>query len=265
MGLVDKIKQDVKKSGQNRGKFIFFRDGTKTRIRFLDDMDDGMEILFHDSFEKGINVPCQELFGRSCSVHEDEDLRHRSLYCWSVWDYEAKEVKLFMFPVNNCSPIPALMAMYETYGTITDRDYVISVQGKQTNKTYSVVPMDKVKFRNTKARPYSEQQILKMLDKAYPFDDDEDEEERRPRKKAKAKAKAAEDWDDEDDYDAPEEESADYDEMTPKELYDLCVERGIEVEKRKPVKYYARRLEEYDNAQDDWADEDEDDDDWEDE
>ena len=25
MGLVDKIKQDVKKSGQNKGKFIYFR------------------------------------------------------------------------------------------------------------------------------------------------------------------------------------------------------------------------------------------------
>ena len=41
MGLVDKIKNDVKKSGQNRGKFIFFREGQKARVRFLDDMDDG--------------------------------------------------------------------------------------------------------------------------------------------------------------------------------------------------------------------------------
>lgn len=256
MGLVDKIKQDVKKSGQNRGKFIFFREGQKTRIRFLNDMEDGMEIPFHDSFERGINVPCQELFGRTCDVHDDEDLRHRSLYCWSVWDYESKEVKLFMFPVNNCSPIPALMAMFETYGTITDRDYVIRVEGKQTNKTYSVVPMDKVKFRNGKAKPYSEQQVLKMLDKAYPYDDADDDEE--PRKKPRKNQD--EDWDDDDDYDSQE----DYGEMSAKELYDLCVERDIDVEKRKPSKYYVRRLEEYDKAQDDWGDDD-DDDDWEDE
>lgn len=263
MGLVDKIKNDVKKSGQNRGKFIFFREGQKARVRFLDDMDDGLDLPFHDSFERSINVPCQELFGRSCEFCDDEDLRHRSLYCWSVWDYEAKEVKLFMFPVNNCSPIPALMAMYETYGTICDRDYVISVSGKQTNKTYSVVPMDKAKFRNTKAKPYSESQVLKMLDKAYPADnnsDDDDDEPKRKRKPSKP-AKSDDDWGD-DDYDAPEE---DYSEMSAKELFELCEERGIDAEKRKPQKYYIRLLEEYDNAQDDWGDDDSDDDDWEEE
>ena len=179
MGLVDKIKADVKKSGQNKGKFIYFREGQKQRIRFLTDMDDGMEVTFHDSFEAGINVPCQELFGRNCPYCDEEGLRTRSQYIWSVYNYETKEVQLFMFPVNNCSPIPALMAMYENYGTITDRDYVISVSGKQQNKTFSVVPMDKVKFRNVKAKPFSDKAILKMLDNAFPCDavDDEDEDE----------------------------------------------------------------------------------------
>lgn len=46
MGLVDKIKQDVKRSGQNKGKFIYFREGQKIRVRFLTDMDDGMEVTF---------------------------------------------------------------------------------------------------------------------------------------------------------------------------------------------------------------------------
>ena len=143
MSLVDKIKSDVKKSGQNKSKFIYFREGTKIRVRFLNDMDDGMEVTFHDSYTKGINVPCQELFDRSCPLCDDDELRHRSQYIWSVYNYESNEVQLFMFPVNNCSPIPALMACYENYGTLTDRDYVISVSGKQQNKTFSVVPMDK--------------------------------------------------------------------------------------------------------------------------
>ena len=125
MGLLDKIKNDVKKSGSNKGKIMFFREGQKVRVRFLNDMDDGMEVKFHDSFERGVNVPCQEHFGRNCAYCEDEDLRTRSQYVWSVYDYETKEVKLFMFAVNNCSPIPALMAMYENYGTLTDRDFVI--------------------------------------------------------------------------------------------------------------------------------------------
>ena len=111
MGLLNSIKNDVKKSGQNKGKFIYFREGQKQRIRFLQDMDDGVEIVWHDSFEQGINVPCQEFFGRDCPYCEDDGLRTRNMYAWSVWNYETKEVQVFMFAVNNCSPIPALVAM----------------------------------------------------------------------------------------------------------------------------------------------------------
>lgn len=282
MGLLDKIKSDVKKSGQNKSKFIYFREGTKQRIRFLTDMDDGMEVVFHDSFERGINVPCQELMGRSCPHCDDESLRTRSQYVWSVYNYETKEVQLFMFAVNNCSPIPALMAMYENYGTLTDRDYVISVSGKQQNKTFSVVPMDKVKFRNEKAKPYSEKAILKMLDKAFPCDaaedEDDDDEDEAPKKRApkstgkkvKKHEPEPEDDEDEDDYDGgwgDEEEEGDdevsYSDMSPKELYDLCKERGIKAAPKKPAKFYINLLEEHDQAQEDWGDED-DEDEWED-
>ena len=276
MGLVDKIKQDVKKSGQNKGKFIYFREGTKQRVRFLTDMDDGLEVTFHDSFEQGINVPCQELFGKNCPYCDDDSLRTRSQYIWSVYNYETKEVQLFMFPVNNCSPVPALMAMYENYGTITDRDYVISVSGKGTTKTYSVVPMDKVKFRNENAKAYAEKAILKMLDKAFPCDNSDDEEEdEAPKKRPAAEAatkkssKKPEPEPEDDDYDGDEEEgdeeegAVDYSEMSAQELYKLCKEREIKVAPKKPAKYYINQLEEYDAAQDDWGDEEEDEDDWE--
>lgn len=279
MGLVDKIKADVKKSGQNKGKFIYFREGQKVRVRFLTDMDDGMEVTFHDSYEAGINVPCQDLFGRSCPYCDDESLRTRSQYIWSVYNYETKEVQLFMFPVNNCSPIPALMAMYENYGTITDRDYVISVTGKQQNKTFSVVPMDKVKFRNTKVKAYSDKAILKMLDNAFPCDEveDEDEDETPKKRGPKSTGKKStrkpepEDDDEDDDYDSEEwgeeddDDVVDYSEMSAKDLYKLCKERDIKVAQRKPAKYYINQLEEYDAAQEDWDDEDEDDEEWEDE
>lgn len=277
-GLVDKIKGDVKKAGTNKSKFIYFREGVKQRVRFLVDMDDGVEIVFHDSFERGINVPCQEIFGRDCPYCEEEGLRTRSMYAWPVYNYETKEVQIFMFAVNNCSPVPALMAMYETYGTICDRDYVISVSGRQQNKTYSVVPMDKVKFRNEKAKPLSEKTILKLVDKAYPCDDtdDEDEDERPVNRGKKAPAKPAnkkrrpepepeDDEDEDDDYDEDieDDDEPDYSDMTPVELYKECKKRGIDVVSKKPAKYYIKQLEEYDNAQDDWGDgDDEDEDEW---
>ena len=273
-GLLSKIKNDVKRSGSNKRKLIYFRDGSKLRVRFLTDMDDGMEVKFHDNFEAGINVPCQEVFGRNCPYCEDEDsVRTRSQYIWSIWNYEAKEVQLFMFPVNNCSPIPALMAMYETYGTLCDRDYVITQVGKQQNKTFSVVPMDKNKFRNDKAKAFSEKGILKILDKAFPFDDGEEMEdddyevEDKKSKKTKAKSKKHEEYDEDEDDTFDDEEFDDdeesYEDMTPKELFKLCKEREIEAKPKKNARYYINLLEEYDEAQDDWGSED--DDEWEDE
>lgn len=277
MSLIDKIKADVKKGGQNKRKFTYFKEGQKQRIRFLQDMDEGMEIPFHDSYELGINVPCQELFDRECPYCDDESLRTRNQYVWSVYNYEAKEVQLFMYAVNNCTPIPALMAMYENYGTLTDRDYVISVTGKAQNKVYSVVPMDKVKFRNTKAKPYSNKAVLQMIDKAYPCEETEDEEEdEAPKRKKKKTAKkpvkkVVEESEEENDYDGEEEcdeeeNENDYSSMTPLNLYKVCKEREIEAEKKKPAKYYINLLEEYDKAKEDWGEEDEDsEDEWEEE
>lgn len=276
MGLLDKIKNDAKKSGQNKSKFIYFREGQKQRIRFLQDMDEGMEIVFHDSFEQGINVPCQELFGRECKYCGDSDLRTRSQYCWSVWNYETSEVQLFMFAVNNCSPVPALVSMYEAYGTLLDRDYVISVSGKQQNKTFSVVPMDKVKFRNTKAKPYSKKAVLQFIDKAWPSDeepDEDDDEDYTPKKKqSKSTKKTRDDYDVEDDYDddvdvddEDEDDDNDYESMSAKELFQLCKKRKIDAMPKKSQKYYIKLLEEYDEAQSDWGDDEDEDDEWEDE
>ena len=251
MSILDQLKADVKKAGSNKSKFIYFREGEKRRIRFLNDMEDAVVITMHNNFEEGINAPCRKHFGRDCPLCDREDMRTRDNYVWSVWDYDANEVKLFMFAVNRCSPIPALMAMYENFGTLCDRDYIINVQGRQLDKTYSVINMDKQKFRNTKAKPYTEKQILKMLDQAFPFND-------------KQETTSSDDDDSWDDDDKP---AGKYDDMKPKALYDLCIERKIEAEKKKPAQYYINLLEEADKADDDWGgdDDDYDDDEWEDE
>lgn len=303
MGLLERIKEDAQKSGQNKGKFIYIKDGTKKRVRFLQDLPEGFEVKFHDSFEAGINVPCQEVFGRSCQYCDEEGLRTRSQYAWTVWDCEDKETKILMYPMNNCSPVGAIAAMYETYGTLLDRDYVISVSGKQQNKQFSVIPMDKAKFRNEKAKVLSKTKFLEILDKAYPdehseyadtktkkskVEDDDDEvtdysemsakelyklcEEREIEAEPKMKPQyyidlleeADENNSDDEWEDDEEEKENDYSTMSPKQLYDLCEERGIEAMPKKPAKYYINLLEEDDKTQDDWgdADEDSEDEDW---
>lgn len=246
MSLVNDIKNQVKKSGTNKGKFIYFKSGVKIRMRFLQDMEEGIKIPFHDSYELGINSPCQEVFERECAGCDNDNLRTRDQYLWSVWNYDAKEVQIFMAPVNSFSPIPALVGMYETYGTLIDRDYVITKSGSQTSTSYSVVPMDKVKFRNEKAKPFSKSKLMAMVDKAWPAD--EEDEDEKPKKKAKGKAKGK-----------AEVDEKDWDEdMSAKELYDICVEKDIDVLKKKSAEYYIERLKDSEQ-EDDW-DEDEQDD-----
>lgn len=236
MGVLDNIKNDMLKSGQNSKDFVYIKEGTKKRLRFLQDMEDALEIVFHDSFALSVNVPCKEsLFGKSCEYCEEEDLRTRTQYVWSVWDYDDNAVKLFMFPVNNCTPLPSLAVMYQTYGTITDRDYMFTTTGKTKDKSYTVIPMDKAKFRNAKAKPFSEKAVKDRVAKKYPYPDNDDDNVT---------------------------DVSDYDDMKPKELYELCVERGLEAEKKKLASYYINLLVENDRVTDDWGDDDNTDDDW---
>ena len=294
MGLLENIRHDAERSGQNKAKFLYVRDGSKVRVRFLQDMQDGFEIPFHDNFEAGINVPCREFFGKNCPYCGEEGIRTRNQYAWSVWDYESKEVKMLMYAMNNCTPIAAIASMYENYGTLLDRDYVIQRNGKQQNTTYSVIPMDKNKFRNDKAKPFSKSAFLKILDKAFPdehkdkFDSsDNDEEvdysemsakelynlceergiEAEPKMKQKYYIDLLEEYDnnkdnDSDDWDEDEESESKYEGKSAKDLYKLCKERDIEALPKKNEKYYINLLEEDDKAHDDWDDEDSDADDW---
>lgn len=264
------IKNEIKKSGTSKGKFLYFKEDSKARVRFLTDMEDGLEVPFHDSFQLGVNVPCQEVFGRDCQYCEDEDLRTRNMYVWSVYDYDSKEVKLIMAAVNNCSPVPALASLYESYGTLTDRDYEIKRIGKGQNTTYSVIPLEKKKFRNEKVKPMSEQAMLKCIDKAYPADNSEDFDEEEEPKKNKTKGtkannkpkknKASEPEETDDDWGEDEESENDYESMSAKELYQLCKEREIDCKPKKTKEYYIDLLEEADEEDsDDWGEDEEDD------
>lgn len=258
------IKSEITKSGSSKGKFMFFKEGTKARIRFLTDFEDGIEVEFHNSFEQGINVPCQEQFGRDCPYCDMNNIKTRKLYVWSVYDYESKEVKLLMFAANNCSPVPALATIYETKGTLLDRDYTIIQSGKSTNKSFTVLPEEKLKFR-VKAKPMSDSAIMKAIDKAYPSDNNEDfeEEEENKSKKNKTKSKPKKESEEVDD-EWDEEETEDYESMKPQELYKLCKERNIDCKQRKSKEYYIDLLEEADEEENETDEWDEEEDEWED-
>ena len=260
------IKSEIAKSGSSKGKFMFFKEGTKARIRFLTDFEDGIEVEFHNSFEDGINVPCQEQFGRDCPYCDIDGIKTRKLYVWSVYDYESKVVKLLMFAANNCSPVPTLAVLYENNGTLLDRDYTIIQSGKGTNKSFTVVGENPLKFR-IKAKPMSDSAIMKAIDKAYPSDNNEDfeEEDEKPKKnktKAKPKSKKEPEPEPEEDEWEEEEETTDYESMKPQELFKLCKERDIDCKPKKSKEYYIDLLEEADEEEsesDEWDEEENDD------
>lgn len=255
-GLLDKIKADAQKSGGSKSKFFYCKDGDKKRIRFLQDMEDGFEVTFHDSYEANINIPCREMFGKKCPYCEEEGLRTRIQYAWSIWDYDANEVRVFMFPMNNCTPIGQVAAMYETYGTLKERDFIVQRTGKQQNTAYTLIPMDKNGFKNEKAKPYSKKAFLELLDKAYP-DEHANLYEDEPSKKMKKKSKPVE-KEEEKEKELPwgETDIIDYDSKSAKELYNLCEDRGIEAEPKKSKDYYIELLKENEKSDDDdeWGD-----------
>lgn len=257
MSLLSKIKTGVANSGSSKAKIVFVKADSKVRIRFLQEIEDGLEVKIHDHFDRGINALCQDHVDGECPYCSDEDLRHRQAYVWSVWDYDAKETKLFVGFANNFNPLPSFVAMYESYGTIMDRDYVIQRDGKGTNSRYSVIPMDKVRFKNSKAKPLIKSKAIDILDKAYPVNE-EDAGEKKASKKGKGRTKDEDPEETEDD----DIEENDYESMSPRELYMECIERGLTAKKKQKTKYYIDMLlEDDEKAEDGWDDEEEDEDD----
>lgn len=244
MGLVDNIRDEAKKSGSNKSKILYIRDGEKKRIRFLEDMDDGIEVDIHDNWERRESMICMKAFGKPCAKCNDESMRTRKYYCWPVYEYGTESQLLLLYAFNNCSPLPQLLSIYDNFGTITDRDIVIGVTGKQTDKTFSCVHQDKSKFRDTKIKPYSKSAMLKIIAKAYPPEDEPGGEEFEEEKPAKKKSEP---------MNQPETAENDYESMSAVELFRECVKRKIDCQKRKPEKYYIRLLEEDDQAKDDWG------------
>lgn len=273
MSLLDEIKSAAKEQGGDRAKIMYWKDGDKKRIRFLNDLEDGIKVVFHNSFKDGINVLCQKMLGKECPYCNDERVKEKKQFAWSVYDYDSEDVKIFMFTSSSkCSPVLNLASLYEDYGTLTDRDYNIKREGKGLETNYSVIPLDKKKFLDSKAKPYTKKSLLAILDKAYPADEEtgvksnknnNDEEEVISdgdlpfnSKPSKTAVKVKEISDDEIEISADdddEEIKIDYSEMSAKELYKLCCKRGIIVEPKRPAKLYIEELEKWDNQQDDWG------------
>ena len=223
--VLDAIKREINKS--NNGAFRnFFRireSGAKVRVRFLQNFEDCTQIVFHDKWN-AFNHPCLEQYGKDCPNCNNPEARTNTLYCWNVYNYESKQVELFLYKANKATPIFSLMSLYEVLGDITQQDIVVQRNGTGTSTTYQCTAVPKTSKFDKNVKIFSEKKILALCLEAFnritdesDSDDDDDEEEtvntrritKSPAKK-KSKSVLIED-DDDDDFDDDDFDDDDFD------------------------------------------------------
>jgi len=188
--MLDLLKNRIKKSGQSKEGQFYLKADSKKRVRFLTDLEEATVVTMHDKWGE-VNTPCLTHFGMECPYCERDDVRTKEQFIWSVYCYDDKKVQMFMFKAAQNSPVPHLINLYETIGTIMDRDIVVSRVGEKLETQYSIVSMDKSKFKGaSKIKPFTEKQVFALLKVIFEVDEEDDDfedEEEKPKKSKKSK------------------------------------------------------------------------------
>lgn len=166
--MLKRIKQKIVEASRTITDEFYVGQDKKARIRFLTDLEDAFEVTWHDKFEDAVNTPCLSHFGLECPFCDlgKDKVRTRQIFAWTIYNYDTDKKQIFRYPANNFTPIPNLVAMYESYGTICDRDFVITRTGTGFEISYQVVPMDKSTFKGDD-KPFSKETICKKWAKMY--------------------------------------------------------------------------------------------------
>lgn len=249
-GLIEQMKEKIAKSGSSKKDILYFGKDTQKRIRFLQELDEGYVFEFHNNWDPSIFELCKDPEDHeNCKLCE-EGISLQDQYVWSVWDYDSSSVKLIQFKATGLTPIPAFIEMYEEFGTIIDRDYKVKKVGQGQGASYVVTPLDKERFKNSKAKPFTRKQVKEILENAWQpkeittdeDDDDEEEEEEKAKntkskKKNKKRQKSLRDK---------------FEELSFKELKEIAMEIGISKKELKAFEDEEELLDElFDNYEED--------------
>jgi hypothetical protein len=197
--LIQDMKETIKSSGGSKKDIFYVGADSKRRVRFLQELTEGLKLSFHAHWERGLNALCGMMDGDECPYCDttDDELRETmktvTMYAFSVWDYDANAVRILLYKATGASPIPWLLEFNGEFGTIKDRDYTIKKIGKGQGSSIAVLSAEVSPFRNKKAIPFTKKQTLKLLRKAHPFDEDdvEQDEDDEPKKKSSKAAKSS--------------------------------------------------------------------------
>lgn len=187
--LIKNMKDAIAKSGSSKKEILYFAADSAHRVRFLQELEDGEQFQFHSDFNASINALCVDPEDHESCPYCQDEIKLVDNFVWSVWDYDTNSVKILRMKASGVSPVPALIEMYEEFGTIMDRDYKIKKVGKGTGGSYVVTPMDKEKFSVKKAKAYTRKQMEEIFLKAYNTDETSESEEDEVNASKKAKDK----------------------------------------------------------------------------
>src|SRR6056297_1766111 len=97
MGMLDKIKKEIKRGGASFDDEFYLKDGESAKIRFLADFEEAIPVRWHDNWDEKIDVPCLEYYGKHCKYCNEEagKVRTRENFVWVIYNYEDDKVQLF--------------------------------------------------------------------------------------------------------------------------------------------------------------------------
>ena len=194
--LIAEMKAKIAASGTSKKEILYFGKDSVKRVRFLQELDTGYVFEFHNDWAANILELCKDPEDHENCPLCEQGIKIYENFAWSVWDYDSNSVRILLFKANGISPSPSFIEMYEEFGTIMDRDYKIKKVGQGQGGSFVVTPLDKERFNNKKAKPFTKKQMQEILDKAYAKqeveeddDDEEEDEEEVTSKKSKKQAK----------------------------------------------------------------------------
>lgn len=182
MDSMKSLKQSLKKSGGGKGFIKFIGDEGLT-VRFLTEPEDWYS--YDEHYDPGLKTsyPCIEGECPGC----EQDLRRSSKYLAIVVNRADDKVESLKLPKSLAN---RLVAKFDKYETLMDRDFELSRAGSGLDTEYDVDAEPVSKFPHSKYEeqmPDLEEVLQAAWDQAFGDDDDDDEDDEPPRRRGVTK------------------------------------------------------------------------------
>lgn len=164
--ILDSVKKQIKNASSNFSDVFYLGEDDKRRVRFIDDFEDAVQVRWHDKYADEIDTPCLEYYNLPCPYCNNNDVRTRDQFAWTIYNYEQEAKQIFLYAANNFTPVSDLVGLYESYGTLTDRDYTVSRTGTGFDTNYQVIPMDKSKLK-VDVEKFTKKELFAKFKKIY--------------------------------------------------------------------------------------------------